>query len=92
MPKALNNFLTNTQRTKISGLPVGVCWNKLHGKYQVRVSNPFTKEREGLGYFSSIEDATDAYNKRKGELALCWAEIVEDERLKVALISRFSKV
>lgn len=87
IPKNLNNFLTNTQRTKISGLPLGVCWNGDHRKYQVRVNNPFTKRRENLGYFDGLPCAMSTYNKRKGELATLWAEVVEDERLKQALLN-----
>ena len=83
--KPLNNFLTNTQRTKVSKLPVGVCWNNQHNKYQVRVSNPFLGVRESLGYYSSLEEASFTYRERKVELARDWAEIVEDIRLKEAL-------
>lgn len=84
--KELNNFLTNTQRVKTSKLPKGVCWNKDHEKYQVRINNPFTNKRENLGYYTSSVVAAKVWRKRKSELAYQWSGLVEDARLKSALL------
>lgn len=87
IPKALNNFLTNTQRTKKSKLPIGVCWNKDHGKFQVRCNNPFTKKRENLGYFNSLDEASFAWKNRKLELAKEWAYRIDDIIIQACLLS-----
>jgi hypothetical protein len=47
--------------------------------FQSRISNPFTKEREYLGYFQSEVSAHLAWKARKHELAMQWAALLEKD-------------
>lgn len=70
---------------------IGVCWSKEKEKFQADCSNPFTKKREYLGYFTCEEAAHNAWRKRKLELARELAAIQTDPRVAGALINRYSK-
>lgn len=87
---ALNNFTTDRRAARGEWL-IGVCWNKAIGKFQSQCSNPFTKKRENLGYFTSEQEAHNAWLKRKLELAKELAAIQTDQRVAKALIDRYSK-
>jgi hypothetical protein len=50
---------SSKERTLKSGLPVGVNWNKLKNKYQTRIV--INKKRYHLGYYNTIEEASQAY-------------------------------
>ena len=70
---------------------IGVYWNKEKGKFQSQCSNPFNKKRENLGYFTSEQEAHEAWAKRKLELAKELAAVQTDQRVAKALIDRYSK-
>ena len=69
---------------------IGVCWHKGANKLMSRCSNPFTKKRENLGYFTSELEAHQTWLKRKLELAYELAAIQTDERVAKALIERYT--
>ena len=66
--KATNSFVTASDAIR-GDYPVGVNLCKRTGKYLAQCGNPFTGKREHLGYFSTQEDAHEAWRKRKHELA-----------------------
>ena len=70
--------------------PVGVCLYKPTGKYIASCKNPFTGKQEHLGYFSTPEDAHEAWRKRKHELAQLVAATESDMRVVEALKKRYS--
>jgi len=70
---------------------IGVCWDKASKKFLAQCSNPFTKENEKLGHFTCEQEAHNAWQKRKLELAKELAAIQTDPRIAKALISRYSK-
>ena len=70
---------------------IGVHWNKEKGKFQSQCSNPFTGDREHLGYFPCEQQAHEAWLKRKLELAHELAAIQTDPRVAKALVERYPK-
>ena len=70
--------------------PVGVCLHKRKGKYQAYCNNPFTGKRECLGYYSTPEEAHEAWRKRKDDLAQRVAAKESDPRVVEALKNRYS--
>ena len=70
--------------------PIGVCLYKRTGKYIAQCRNPFTEERGHLGYFSTPEDAHEAWRKRKHDLAQLVAAKESDPRVVEALKKRYS--
>lgn len=92
IPPELNTFFTD--RKRFTSASVGVRQTK-NGKYEVRVMNPFTESREHLGTFILLEDASEAWRKRKHELANQWADILEaegyDSRIVAVLRTRYVK-
>lgn len=69
---------------------IGVYWNKPTEKFLAQCSNPFTKEREHLGLFTTEQEAHNAWRKRKLELAHELAAIQTDERVAKALILKYT--
>lgn len=69
---------------------LGVYWNKERSKFHSQCSNPFTKKREHLGYFTCEEQAHQTWLKRKLELAHLLAAEQTDERVAKALIDRYT--
>lgn len=84
------NKFTNDHRAKRGEWLIGVHWAKKAGKFKSQCSNPLSGEREHLGYFSSEQEAHEAWLKRKLELAHELAAIQTDERVAKALIDRYS--
>lgn len=70
---------------------IGVDWYKRKNKFRSSCSNPFTKKREHLGYFTCEQEAHQEWLKRKLELAYELAAIQTDQRVAKALIKRYSK-
>ena len=64
----VNSFTTDCGASRGECL-LGVHWNKREGKFKSSCSNPFTKKREHLGYFTREEEAHQAWLMRKLELA-----------------------
>ena len=70
--------------------PIGVSLCKQTGKYRARCRNPFSREKEHLGYFSTPEEAHEAWRKRKHELAQLVAARESDMRVVEALKKWYS--
>ncbi len=70
--------------------PTGVSLVKHTGKYRAHCGNPFTEKKESLGYFSTPEEAHEAWRKRKHELAQLVAATESDIRVVEALKKRYS--
>lgn len=68
IPVELNNFMTNNKSDNTSGY-TGVCKMKHFDKYEVDIAD-FTNElkQTRIGLFHNINEAIDAYNKRREEL------------------------
>jgi hypothetical protein len=70
--------------------PIGVHLVKRTGKYQAQCGNHFSEEQEHLGYYSTPEEAHEAWRKRKHELAQLVAAKESDPRVVEALKKRYS--
>lgn len=86
----VNNFILDSGAAKGERL-AGAHWCKNRRKFQSLCRNPFTKVREFLGYFTTEQEAHQAWLKRKSELAHELAAIQENPRVAKALIDRHSK-
>lgn len=86
----VNSFTTDGGAARGEWL-IGVDWHKASEKFRASCSNPFTKKRETLGRFTCEQQAHQAWQKRKLELAKELAAIQSDPRIAKALISRYSK-
>ena len=75
----VNNFL-NDQAAARGEWPIGVYWNEQKQKFISQCNNPFTKEKEYLGYFHCPNQAHRAWKKRKHELACHLADTQTDEQ------------
>ena len=86
---ATNNFVIASDASR-GKYPIGVDLRKNTGKYRARCGNPFTGKGESLGYFSTPEEAHEAWRKRKHELAQLVAATESDPRIVEALKKRYS--
>ena len=86
---ATNSFVTACDASR-GDCPIGVSLCKPTGKYQARCKNFFTRKLEHLGYFSTPEEAHEAWRKRKHELAQLVADTESDPRVVEALKKRYS--
>ena len=84
-----NSFVTARDACR-GDYPIGVYLFKPTGKYHARCKNPFTGKLEHLGYFSTPEDAHEAWRERKHELAQLVAATESDLRVVEALKKRYS--
>ncbi len=87
--KATNLFVTARDASR-GAYPIGVDLSKHIGKYRAQCQNPFTEKNENLGYFSTQEEAHEAWRKRKHELAQLVAATESDPRVVEALKKRYS--
>ena len=87
--EATNTFVLANDASR-GDYPVGVDLRKRAGKYRARCNNPFTGKNEHLGYFSTPEDAHEAWRKRKHDLAQFVADTESDPRVVEALKKRYS--
>ena len=87
--QATNSFVTARDACR-GDYPIGVSLYKRTGKYIARCKNPFTGKKEHLGYFSTPEEAHEAWRKRKHELAQLVAATESDLRVVEALKKRYS--
>ena len=85
---ATNNFVIACDASR-GDYPIGVDLFKRTGKYRALCNNPFTVEQEHLGYFSTPEEAHEAWRKRKHELAQLVAATESDMRVVEALKKRY---
>ena len=87
--QATNKFVTAREACR-GDYPIGVDLFKRTGKYRAKCKNPFTGKQEHLGYFSTPEEAHEAWRKRKHELAQLVAATESDPRVVEALKKRYS--
>ena len=87
--KATNSFVTANDASR-GEYPIGVYLFKRTCKYLARCQNLFTGKNEHLGYFSTPEEAHEAWRKRKHELAQLVAATEADPRVVQALKKRYS--
>ena len=85
-----NLFTTDSGRSR-GQYPIGVHFYKRDGKFMTECSNPFTKKKENLGYFTCPNEAHLAWKKRKHELACQLAELQTDPRVAAALRTRYAE-
>lgn len=85
--KRINLFLS--KGSMLNGTTVGISFNNRSGKYRAQCSNPFTGKNEYLGSFDNPEDACLAYMRKKYEFAKLLAELQSDERVSLAILSRY---
>jgi len=85
----VNTFTTDCGASR-GEWPIGVNWHKRVGKFQSRCSNPLTKKRENLGYFTCVVEAHQTWLNRKLELAHLVAAEQTDKRVAKALIERYT--
>ena len=86
---ATNSFVLASDASR-GDYPVGVHLLKRTGKYQAYCENLFSGKHEHLGYFSTPEEAHEAWRKRKHELAQLVAATEADPRIVEALKKRYS--
>ncbi len=84
-----NNFVTARGASR-GDYPIGVDLFKPKGKYRAQCRNPSIRQPEHLGYFSTPEEAHEAWRKRKHELAQLVAAKESDPRIVEALRKRYS--
>lgn len=84
----VNLFIVDTAATR-GEWPIGVCWTTRDGAFKAEIRNPFTRRREGLGYYDNPKDAHLAWKKRKHELACIYADQQTDTRIAEALRTRY---
>ena len=87
--QATNSFVLACDASR-GDCPVGVDLYKRTGEYRARCNNPFSEERGHIGYFSTQEEAHEAWRKRKHELAQLVAAREADPRVVEALRKRYS--
>ena len=87
--KATNSFVTASDASR-GDYPIGVDLFKPTGKYRAQCNNPFTGDVEHIGYFSSPEEAHEAWRKHKHEIAQLVAATESDPRIVEALKKRYS--
>lgn len=89
VPQSLNSFLIDGAARR-GEWPIGVSLCKSNGKFQVHCRDPFSKEREFLGFFTDPLAGHEAWRKRKHELACVYADQQTDPRIAEALRIRYS--
>ena len=87
--EATNSFVIARDASR-GRYPIGVDLRKRTGKYRAQCNNPFTGKLEHLGYFSTPEEAHEAWRKRKDDLAQRVAAKESDPRVVEALQKRYS--
>ena len=66
LPHRVNAFLTNKHSSNTSGC-TGVDYRKREKKWRARIQDFEIGERKSLGYFTDIEDASEAYQRARAE-------------------------
>ena len=84
----VNSFVLG--KSSASGiLPVGVSFHKSRGKYSAKCKNWTNGKYEHIGLYETPELASEAWRKRKHELALQLADKQADPRVAAALRTRY---
>lgn len=85
----LNKF-PNSYLSARGELPLGVSWHKQHQKYAASCNNPFKGKSEHLGYFHCADEAHNAWKGRKHQLALVFADNIQEEMGRLAGMTHFT--
>lgn len=83
-----NKFL-NEKDADRGALPLGVTFNKVSNKFQAQCRNPFTRKNEYLGLFTCPDQAHQAWQKRKHELACQLADMQTNPQVAQVLRTRY---
>ena len=86
---ATNSFVIASDAIR-GEYPIGVSLLKRTGKYRAYCKNPFIRELEHLGLFSTPEEAHEAWREHKHELAQLVAARESDPRVVAALKKWYS--
>lgn len=86
--RELNTFIIDCGNSR-GEYPIGVYFNKVTNRFRSKCNNPFTKKFVHLGYYDTMEEAHQVWKKYKHQLALQYAELQADERIKQVLINKF---
>ena len=71
IPGALNSFLANTKSDNTSGY-IGVSRKKDTKKWHAQINHPKLHRNIGLGYYTDIKDASNAYIKQRKVYTRWW--------------------
>lgn len=85
----VNTFTTDGKASR-GELLIGVSWHKPTEKFIARCRNPFTGKTDYLGLFTCEQQAHNAWQVRKLELAKELASIQSDPRVAKALILKYT--
>lgn len=85
----VTNLFSNDKSSVCGKWPLGVSFDRVKNKFQVKCSNPFTKKTESVGYFTCPIKAHQAWKRRKHELACQLADLQTDNRVASALRTRY---
>jgi hypothetical protein len=88
--RATTNLFVTASDACRGDYPIGVDFHKPTGKYRAQCGNHFSGKNENLGYYSTPEEAHEAWRKRKHELAQLVAAKESDPRVVEALKKRYS--
>lgn len=86
--RQVNSFVIEVKSSR-GAWPIGVSWYTVGEKFRAQCSNPFVNKNEHLGYFTTPEEAHQAWLTRKLELAKMLAAEQSDPRVAEALIKRY---
>lgn len=85
---AVNNFIIERNASR-GEWPIGVSWHKRDQRFIASCGNPFTGKGTYIGFFSTPEEAHQAWLTRKLELAKLLAAEQDDPRVAKALVERY---
>lgn len=85
----VNTFMI--ERLSKKELPIGVSIHKPSGKFVAMCRNPFSTKSEHLGLFDCPNEAELVFLERKKQHAEILASQQTDNRVKEAILNRFSK-
>lgn len=83
-----NRFILETNRNK-GKLPVGITYSKKNNKFQAQCKDVITNKNKYLGYYSTPQEAHQAWLEFKLVQAYIIARDQSDERVAKALIDRY---
>lgn len=86
--KQVNMFLVDSGATRGNYL-IGASWCKRNDKFKSQCRNPITRVQETLGYFTTEQEAHEAWLTKKLEHAHTLASLQTDTRIAEALIRRY---
>ena len=88
---ALNSFITDRLRSR-TRRKVGVTFHEQTGKYRAKCKSPITGKSDHLGLFITQDSAHKAWLSRKNYWAQYFADLESDQRIAIALRSRYMEV